>query len=64
MSGYGSYVPIRSAGGAVFCLAPGQVAGIVQINFRLPQLTPGAYTFAVGTAEGMGDYDVITVNVR
>jgi len=28
--------------------APGQVAGIVQINFRVPQLDPGSYPTAVG----------------
>jgi uncharacterized protein (TIGR03437 family) len=46
--------------------APGQVAGITQINVRVPQLTAGQYTVAVGFAplvRGQGYYDVIALNV-
>jgi len=51
--------------------APGQAAGIMQINFRVPQLAPGQYTVAVGVlgdpntslANTFADYDVITLNV-
>jgi uncharacterized protein (TIGR03437 family) len=34
--------------------APGQVAGIVQINFRVPQLDPGFYAAAVGVGYVVG----------
>jgi uncharacterized protein (TIGR03437 family) len=42
--------------------APGQVAGIVQINFRLPQLPPGSYLAFVGWNNlPLGDYHAIPV---
>jgi len=44
--------------------APGQVAGIMQINFRVPQLAPGQYTVSVGLVSGNGDYDVINLYVN
>ncbi len=46
--------------------APGQLAGISQINFRVPQLGAGAYTATVGLdpiVQGQGPYDDITLNV-
>jgi uncharacterized protein (TIGR03437 family) len=42
--------------------APGQVAGVVQVNFRVPQLAPGSYAAFVGWTPPDGrDHDVITV---
>jgi uncharacterized protein (TIGR03437 family) len=35
-------------------MAPGQVAGIVQINFRVPQLGPGSYPTSVGVGYIVG----------
>jgi uncharacterized protein (TIGR03437 family) len=45
--------------------APGQVAGITQINFRLPELTASQYTAYVGWGPfgTFGDYNSISVYV-
>jgi uncharacterized protein (TIGR03437 family) len=50
--------------------APGQVAGIFQINFRVPQLDPGSYATWIGLGEIESDYgsstlsgDVVTLNL-
>jgi uncharacterized protein (TIGR03437 family) len=42
--------------------APGQVAGVVQVNVQLPQLAAGSYALAVGWAPvKQADYDTITI---
>ena len=45
--------------------APGQVAGITQINFQVPQLTPAQYTAYVGWGplKTYGDYNAVSVYV-
>jgi uncharacterized protein (TIGR03437 family) len=44
--------------------APGQVAGTVQFNVRVPQLSIGAYTVGVGFSNSSNqDYDTVTLNV-
>jgi len=46
--------------------APGQVAGIVQINFRVPQLPPSQYFTAVGWGDlfaSSGDSDTVYISL-
>jgi uncharacterized protein (TIGR03437 family) len=45
--------------------APGMVAGISQINVRVPQLPPGSYRLFVGTGTSIADdYDFTTVTLK
>jgi len=41
--------------------APGQVAGIMQVNFRVPQKDAGGYNLLVGYTKG--SYDIVTITV-
>ncbi len=45
--------------------APGQVAGITQINIRVPQLPPAEYTFYVGWGpfQFASDFNAAYVNI-
>jgi uncharacterized protein (TIGR03437 family) len=45
--------------------APGQVAGIAQIDFQVPQITPAQYTAYVGWGplKTFGDYNATSVYV-
>ena len=46
--------------------APGEVAGVAQINFRIPQMSPGQYVTTVGWGDlnlVVGDFDQAYVSV-